>query len=56
MLFLLLILGHFWCSVITTVTFGSNLSYFEKVSKKDSTKIQEKIVKQIKIRFFFFFK
>ena len=32
MLFLL-ILGHFWCSVITSVTFSSNLSDFEKNPK-----------------------
>ena len=30
----LLILGHFWCSVVTSVTFSSNLSNFEKNQKK----------------------
>ena len=28
------ILGHFWCSVVTSVTFSSNLSNFEKNAKK----------------------
>ena len=32
-----LTLGHFWCSVVTSVTFSSNLSNFEKIQK-----IQEK--------------
>ena len=29
-----LILGHFWCSVVTLVTFNSNLSNFEKKPKE----------------------
>ena len=29
-----LTLGHFWCSVVTSVTFSSNLSNFFKKSKK----------------------
>ena len=28
------ILGHFWCSVVTSVTFSSNLITFEKNPKK----------------------
>ena len=29
-----LILGHFWCSVVTSVTLSSNISNFEKKQKK----------------------
>ena len=29
-----LILGHFWCSVVTLVTFSSNLNNFEKIQTK----------------------
>ena len=29
----MLILDHFWCSLVTSVTFSSNLSNFEKNSK-----------------------
>ena len=35
---LLLILGHFWCSVVISITFSSNLSNFEKKSKKNKKK------------------
>ena len=35
-----LTLGHFWCSVVTSVTFSSNLSNFEKNSKNPK-KIQK---------------
>ena len=36
-----LILGYFWCSVVTSVVFSSNLNNFEKNPKK-SKKIQKK--------------
>ena len=42
MLFLL-ILGKFWCSVVTSGTFISNLSNFEK--EKKHTKIQKSVLK-----------
>ena len=29
----MLILDHFWCSLVTSLTFSSNLSNFEKNSK-----------------------
>ena len=41
MLFLL-ILGHFWCSLITSVTLSSNLcKNFKKIPPKNSQKIQK---------------
>ena len=35
-----LILGHFWCSVVTSVKLGSNLSNFEKKKKTKNFKDQ----------------
>ena len=35
-----LILGHFWCSVVTSVTFSRNLSYFEKTRQNPTKKIE----------------
>ena len=37
-----LTLGHFWCSVVTSVTFNSNLSNFEKNLWTKSKKIPNK--------------
>ena len=54
-----LILGHFWCSVVTSVIFSSNLSNFEKnkidfkkikkYQKKNRLNQQQKIMKNPKI-------
>ena len=54
MLFLLT-LGHFWCSVVTSVTLSSNLSNFEKNPKKiqkiqNSIKISKSVIKSKKIK------
>ena len=38
---LLLIVGHFWCTVVTSVTFNSNLSNFEN-NPKNPKNIQKK--------------
>ena len=40
---IVLISGHFWCSLVTSVTFSSNLSKFENYPKnpKKSHKIQK---------------
>ena len=49
--FLLLILVHFYCSVVTSVTFSNNLSKFENDQKlkKKSVKNQKKNQKNSKI-------
>ena len=46
-----LMLGHFWCSVVTFVTLSSNSSNFEKNSKnpKKNPKMSKKIKKKYKI-------
>ena len=46
MLFLL-ILGHFWCSIVTSVTLSSYLSNFEKNKPKKTTKKSIKDPKEI---------
>ena len=38
-----LTLGHFWCSVVTSVTLSSNLSNFEKNLKKIPKQSKKKI-------------
>ena len=50
MLFLLT-LGNFWCFVVTSVTFSSNLSNFEKYQKnpKKSQTIKKKYTKNLKM-------
>ena len=62
------ILSHFWCSVVTSITFISNLSNFEKKIKisKEIPKLSQifilslknlkKFKKKIKERNFFFYK
>ena len=50
MLFLL-ILGPFWCSVVTSVTFSSNISSFEKNPKK----CKKKHILNIKTYLIYFF-
>ena len=41
------ILGHFWCPVVTSVSFSSNLSNFEKNPEKHK-KSKKTIIKKIK--------
>ena len=40
---ILLILAHFWCSLVTSVTFSSNLSKFEWEKTKIPKYIKQKI-------------
>ena len=46
-----LILGDFWCSVVTSVTFSSNLSNFNKKPKKQklNLKMSKEILKNHKV-------
>ena len=43
-----LILGHFWCSVVTSVTLSCNLIIFEKNPKKSKKKIHKNLKNQNK--------
>ena len=51
----MLILGHFWCSLVTSVIFSSNLGNFKKLSKKSQILFKKKlqIPKRIKKHIFF---
>ena len=50
---LVLILGNFWCSLVTSITFSSNLSNFEKNPKK-SPKNSKNLKKKLEKSQFFF--
>ena len=44
------ILGHFWCPVVTMVTFGSNLTNFKKNTKSPKNNLKKNLrEKKIKI-------